>query len=135
MKNNKPRVAILGAGIMGSSTALSIARNGIEVSLFDSKSEPFSGASKWNEGKIHLGYLYASDTSMKTARRVIPGGLAFKQLTETLIGTSIEPAITTVDDTYLCHRNSVVGPDAMEAYYNSVTKLLKEYPDASGLCR
>jgi hypothetical protein len=117
---------------MGSSTALYLAREGNEVSLFDEKSYPLAAASRWNEGKIHLGYLYASDTSMNTARKVLPGGLAFKRLTEELIGTSLDPAITPTDDTYLCHRNSVVGPDAMEAYYKSVSEMVREQPDASG---
>ena len=55
------RVAVLGAGIMGSSTALYLARAGIQVDLFDAADRPFSGASRWNEGKIHLGFLYAND--------------------------------------------------------------------------
>lgn len=128
----KRRVAVLGAGIMGSSTALYLARDGVEVSLFDAKSNPFSAASRWNEGKIHLGYLYASDTKLNTVRKVLPGGLAFKSMTEDLIGTSIETAVTPTDDTYLCHRDSVVKPDAMQAYFKAVSKLVSEHPDAAG---
>jgi len=56
----RPTVAILGAGIMGSSTALFLARRGAAVTLFDAAPAPFSCASRWNEGKIHLGFLYSS---------------------------------------------------------------------------
>ena len=79
-------VAVLGAGIMGSATALLLARGGARVVLFDRAPRPFAGASRWNEGKIHLGHLYAADPSLQTARCVLPGGLAFKPLKRPLIG-------------------------------------------------
>jgi glycine/D-amino acid oxidase-like deaminating enzyme len=49
------RIAILGAGTMGASTAVMLARRRFLVEIFDLASQPFSGASRWNEGKIHLG--------------------------------------------------------------------------------
>lgn len=67
MKKTK-RIAILGAGIMGSATALFLARRGHLVSLYDAADSPFSAASRWNEGKIHLGYIYSADPSLKSAR-------------------------------------------------------------------
>ena len=85
-----PRVAVLGAGIMGSSTALFLARAGCEVVLIDKASSPMGAASRWNEGKIHLGFLYAADPSTNSAARMIPGGLAFKALTEELIGSHLD---------------------------------------------
>src|SRR3954469_8577093 len=69
------RIAVLGAGIMGASLALFLARRGFDVCLFVRESAPLAGASRWNEGKIHLGYVYAADASLKTAPSVIPGGL------------------------------------------------------------
>lgn len=125
----KPRIAILGAGIMGSSLALFLARKGADVTLFDKAKEPFSAASRWNEGKIHLGYLYAADPSLRTAEHVMPGGLKFRPLVEELLETSIEPAITQENDIYLCHRNSVVKPEAMESYMQQVTQKLHTHPD------
>jgi len=79
MMVKKPRVAILGAGIMGGSTALYLASKGVDVSLFDAASEPFSAASRWNEDKIHLGYLYSCDTSLHTARKILPDNLAYQK--------------------------------------------------------
>src|SRR5687767_3512683 len=84
--NSLMRVAVLGAGIMGCSAALCLAQRGARVTLLDAAAQPCTGASRWNEGKIHLGYLYAADPSMATARRVLDGGLAFKPLIERLIG-------------------------------------------------
>ena len=123
-------VAVLGAGIMGSSVALFLARRGFHVTLLDAANQPFSGASRWNEGKIHLGHLYAGDTSMQTARAVLAGGLAFKSLTEELIGCSLREATTPEDDIYLVHRESVASPEATARYYETVTELARNHPQS-----
>lgn len=124
------RIAVLGAGIMGCSLALYLARRGAQVSLFDAAAQPFTAASRWNEGKIHLGYLYSADPSLRTAAHVLPGGLLFRPLVEDLLSTSLDPVITQGDDVYLCHRQSVVPPDAMAAYTQQVTERVRAHPDA-----
>jgi hypothetical protein len=124
-------VAVLGAGIMGSAVALFLARCRVRVTLFDAANQPFSGASRWNEGKIHLGYLYVADPSLDTARRLVSGGLAFKALTQELIGCSLDQAITPWDDTYLVHRDSVVGPEATGRYFDAVASLVSSHREAS----
>lgn len=124
----RPRVAVLGAGIMGASTALFLARRGSRVSLFDEAHAPCAGASRWNEGKIHLGFLYAGDSSLRTAERVIPGGLAFKDLVEELTGCSIDRAVTASDDIYLIHRDSVVNPAAAAHCFSKIADMLKAFP-------
>src|SRR4051812_26127754 len=121
------RVAILGAGITGCSLALLLARCGVRVTLVDRASAPFGGASRWNEGKIHLGFLYAGDPSLATARKLLPGGLAFRSIVEDLIGRSIELAISTVDDLFLTHRDSVADIEATTAYYRAVDDLIREH--------
>jgi len=126
-----PRIAILGAGIMGTSTALFLARGGARVTLFDAAPVPLAGASRWNEGKIHLGYLYAADPSLHTAERLLPGGLAFRRLIETLVSSPIDQALSEADELYLVHRDSVVDADAAGRYYETVTALAAAHPDAS----
>jgi glycine/D-amino acid oxidase-like deaminating enzyme len=125
-----PHVAILGAGILGSSTALFLVRRGVPVVLFDAAAQPVARASRWNEGKIHLGYLYAGDASLETARRILDGGLAFRTLTEDLIGESLEPATTIDADTCLVHRDSVVSAESAARYYQAVTALVAGHPHA-----
>jgi len=128
-------VAVLGAGIMGCSAALCLARRGARITLLDAAPRPCVGASRWNEGKIHLGYLYAADPSLATARRVLDGGLAFKPLIERLIGQSLEPVTSPDDDIYLVHRRSVVDADDMARYYDAVSALVREHADAASyLC-
>lgn len=124
-------VAVLGAGIMGASTALLLARRGVRVTLVDSAIVPFSAASRWNEGKVHLGYLYAGDRTLATARKLLPGGVTFKAITEELIGCSLDGAITQDDDIYLVHRQSVVDADSTWRYFTAVSELTREHPDAA----
>src|SRR5262245_59623735 len=123
-------VAVLGAGIMGSATGLFLARRGVRVTLFDKADQPFARASRWNEGKIHLGFLYSADPSLETARRVLPGGLAFRPLTEELIGCPLEGAVTPSDDTYIVHRESVTNVDMTERYFRAVAALVADHPAA-----
>jgi glycine/D-amino acid oxidase-like deaminating enzyme len=122
--------AVLGSGIMGSATALFLARRGVRVTMFEASERPFDGASRWNEGKIHLGYLYSASSSLQTAERLLPGGLLFKELTEELTGCALGRVATTQDDTYLVHRDSVTSADAMDRYVQAVTALAASQPDA-----
>ncbi|MGD9905079.1 MAG: FAD-dependent oxidoreductase [Vicinamibacterales bacterium] len=116
-------MAVLGAGLMGAAAALRLARRGCRIALFDRAAAPLDGASRWNEGKIHLGYLYAGDPTLATARRVVAGGVAFRGLVEDLVGTSIAPAIAGEDDIYAVHRDSVVAAGAAASYYERVAAL------------
>lgn len=119
-------VAVLGAGITGCCLALFLARRGVRVSLFDRQPSPMAGASRWNEGKIHLGYLYGADDSLATARHLIPGGLAFKPLMQQLLEQELTDHVTSSDDVFLIHRNSVVGAPRARAYYRAVDALLAD---------
>ncbi len=117
-------VAVLGAGIMGCATALFLAREGFRVTVFDEAPAAMARASRWNEGKIHLGYLYSGDPSLRTARRLISGGLAFRDLVEELTGSSIGEAVSADDDTFLVHRNSVAAPGAVARYFAAMDALI-----------
>jgi hypothetical protein len=129
--SSRSTVAILGSGIMGSSVALYLARNNIRVVLIDASSHPFMGASRWNEGKIHLGYLYGADPTLNTARKLIPGGLNFPILVKELVDHDLNYGkVTSNNDRYLIHRNSVANPDDAFALAKKISKLTQEHPDA-----
>ena len=124
MKN--VRIAILGGGMLGTCTALELARRRRRSTLFEGQSSLLQRASRWNEGKIHLGFLYAGDPTLRTAQRLIPGGLAFAGLVGRLIQRSLDAFVTVEDDIYLVHRESIVAPDAFEAYGTSTAALVRE---------
>ena len=71
------QVAVLGGGLQGCCTALALAESGVRVTLFDRNEQLLSRAAVANEGKIHLGYMYAGDPSLSTARTMMRGALAF----------------------------------------------------------
>jgi len=122
------RIAVLGAGILGSCLALLLARRGHDVTVFDKESEPVACASRWNEGKIHLGYLYGADDSLRTARHILPGSLSFGRVLSELLGADLRPHTTSGDDIYLVHRNSVVDPVTLERTFSRIDELLREHP-------
>ncbi|MDB5506366.1 MAG: hypothetical protein JWR75_1004 [Devosia sp.] len=122
----------MGAGIMGTSTALFLARSGCDVELFDHAAAPMMGASRWNEGKIHLGYLYNADPTLRSATKMLAGGLAFKPLVEQLIGCPIDACMTQHDDIYLVHPESVVSAPQMADYFGRLDSLISGHPDKGG---
>src|SRR4029077_9220616 len=62
------RVGVLGGGLQGCCTALALAERGAEVILFDKNDALLSRVAVANEGKIHLGYMYAGDPTLSTAK-------------------------------------------------------------------
>ena len=68
-------VVVLGAGLTGATAALALARAGVNVVLIDQDQQPMNRASLRNEGKIHLGFVFANDHTLATARLMIEGAL------------------------------------------------------------
>lgn len=122
--------AVLGAGVLGSSTALHLARRGVAVTVFEQASAPFRGASRWNEGKIHLGFLYAGDPTFRTAQALLAAGLDFRDQVERLTGITLDEVTSRSDDHYLVQRNSLVAPEAAGAYFDGVAAMVAGSPDA-----
>ncbi|GAA1055552.1 hypothetical protein GCM10017608_29760 [Agromyces luteolus] len=125
------RVAVLGAGIMGSATAIELARRGLDVTLIDREPAPMSATSRWNEGKIHLGFLYGADPTTATAEHILPGSLVFGDRARELIGAELDGHVTREDDLYLLHRDSVVDADTMRRKFEAIGALVRRHPDAA----
>ncbi|GAA1059437.1 NAD(P)/FAD-dependent oxidoreductase [Agromyces bracchium] len=125
------RVAVLGAGIMGSATAIELARRGLDVTLIEREPAPMSGTSRWNEGKIHLGFLYGADPTTATAEHILPGSLVFSDRARELIGTDLDGHVTREDDLYLLHRDSVVDADTMRRKFEAIGALVRRHPDSA----
>ncbi|MFC4269999.1 FAD-dependent oxidoreductase [Sneathiella chungangensis] len=124
------RIAVLGAGIMGSSLAILLARRGADVTLFNKDDAPMMGASRWNEGKIHLGYIYAGDPTLASARHVLSGGVSFAPIVSDILQTDIRSFSTEEDDIFVLHRDSVVGEGEFKDYHKKLDDLAGSHPDA-----
>jgi glycine/D-amino acid oxidase-like deaminating enzyme len=120
------RVAVLGAGIQGSCVALELARQGVEVDLVDRAGTAMTGASGHNEGKVHLGYVYANDPSRRTARTMIEGGLAFWPLLRTWLGDGLADVTTGEPFFYAVHRDSLLDVPAVETHFADCQAIVAE---------
>jgi glycine/D-amino acid oxidase-like deaminating enzyme len=116
---------------MGCGVAIQLARRGFDVTVYDREPEPMAAASRWNEGKIHLGYLYGADPALSTARHLLTGGLLFADRLRELIDTDLADHVTAHDDIYLVHHDSVVGPEVLRPKFDQISALVREHPDAS----
>ena len=62
---------MLGGGLQGACVALELATHGVPVDLFEGGDRCLTRASAQNEGKVHLGYVYANDHTLSTARTMV----------------------------------------------------------------
>ena len=76
------KIAVIGGGLTGCLAALELAERGHSVVIFDRENDLLLRASTANEGKIHLGYVYAADASFRTAERLIDDALMFNSILE-----------------------------------------------------
>jgi glycine/D-amino acid oxidase-like deaminating enzyme len=123
------RVGVLGGGLQGCCVALSLAQRGIDVTLFDRNDKLLSRAAVANEGKIHLGYMYANDPSYSTARMMMRGALAFAPFFAQHLGLPYDSMTVSRPAAYVVHRDSQRTPDEVSHYIAAVHALIR---DASG---
>lgn len=119
-------VLILGAGLQGAGVALELARRGIPVTLVEQDELALNRASLRNEGKIHLGLLYANDRSRDTAFLQLDGALRFRAIVARWLGPDAEWLVTSTPFHYLVARDSVLAPDTLAAHYREVETRCRE---------
>ena len=119
-------IAILGAGILGACTALELADRGYPVTLFERNAEPFSEASLYNEGKLHLGFVYAADPSFRTAARMIHGAARFMDVLGRWMPRAALRDLPARPFDYVVHRDTMVTVSAIEAHFSRVRQTLEE---------
>ncbi len=120
------RVAVLGGGLQGCATALALADRGVDVVLFDRNEALLSRTAVANEGKIHLGYMYAADPTLATARTMMMGALAFAPFFERHLGIAVDAHATSMPAAYVVHRDSQHDVDEASAYLADVHRLISE---------
>ena len=120
------RVGILGGGLQGCCVALSLAERGIEVVLFDRNDRLLSQAAVANEGKIHLGYMYANDPSHSTARLMMQGALSFAPFFSRHLGLTKGSMKVSRPAAYVVHRDSQRKPEQISQYLASVPAMIRE---------
>jgi hypothetical protein len=120
------RVGVLGAGLSGSLVALQLADAGHDVALVDRQQEALAGASGTNEGKIHLGYVYAADRSGRTARAMARAAATFRPLLERWISRDNFDRALSAPFVYAVPRGSLVSPDDIRGHFEQVSTAVRE---------
>lgn len=120
------RVAILGGGFQGCCIALGLSMRGIGSTIFDRGEKLMSRTAVANEGKVHLGYMYAADPSMRTARTMIEGALSFGPFLSRALERPQSSFVTSQPTIYVVHRDSQSGPDACLHYLSRTHALIVE---------
>lgn len=119
-------VTVLGAGLTGASVALELACRGVPVTLLERDAQPFGRASLRNEGKIHLGLIYANDASLATARLQLQGAMQFSRLLRRWLGSDAGRLRVSTPFHYLVASDSLLQPDRLESHYAEVQRLYDE---------
>ena len=99
----------------GSLAAIGLAQQGYVVDLIDRCPEALSEASFFNEGKVHLGFLYAHDQTWATPRLMIDGAHTFRPIIQMMTGFDVASILST-PFYYAVHRDSLVPVDAFEKH-------------------
>jgi glycine/D-amino acid oxidase-like deaminating enzyme len=120
------RVAVLGGGLQGCCVALALAERGVNTAIFDRNDRLLSRTAVANEGKIHLGYMYANDGSYSTARMMMQGALAFAPFFARHLGLAQGSISISRPAAYVVHRDSQRTADQVSRYLKSVHRLIRE---------
>lgn len=116
-------IIIIGAGLTGCCVALELARRHHNVTLIDQDAIPMNRASLRNEGKIHLGLIYANDNTLKTPRLQLRAALRFGSLLERWIGDRLKLIGISTPFDYLVAQDSLLEPSVLAAFYAQVDKI------------
>jgi glycine/D-amino acid oxidase-like deaminating enzyme len=124
--NDHSDVVVLGAGLQGTGVALELARRGIAVTLFERDERAINRASLRNEGKIHLGLIYANDASLATAHLQLEGALNFRRTIARWIEDESDWLSCSAPFLYLVAPDSIVSADRLAEHYAAVDARCRE---------
>jgi glycine/D-amino acid oxidase-like deaminating enzyme len=110
--------------MVGCCLALSLAGRGARVTLFEREKALLMRAATANEGRIHLGYVYASDPTLATARTMMTGALTFAPLLARHLEIAPEQFQVSEPSIYAVHRASQRSADEFAGYAAAVHAML-----------
>jgi glycine/D-amino acid oxidase-like deaminating enzyme len=118
--------AVIGGGVQGCLAAIELSGRGHQVVLFEGTERLATRASRWNEGKIHLGYLFANDPSLRTARTLIDGATSFAPLLRRYLESDLSTIARSPGFAYAVHRESLLSPEIVGRHLATVHELIDE---------
>jgi glycine/D-amino acid oxidase-like deaminating enzyme len=127
---NKAKIVVIGGGLQGSSVALALASRGYCTTLVEKEFLPMQAASLRNEGKIHLGFIYALDKSGNTRKLMLKGALSFARLLESWCGTVPWNKCKSENFRYANMPDSLLDAEQLEQSYSKLSEELLEVSDS-----
>ena len=120
-------VAIIGGGLQGALAAIACARRGWDVVVFEGRAAILQGASRNNEGKIHLGFTYGLDSTGETQRLLARYGAAFRSALRELLGASATSFALAQEVTYVAANRLAAFGEATDRHFEMVAGLLNDH--------
>lgn len=111
------KIIVIGAGIFGITTALTLSKNGYDVTLVESENDIMSKASKCNHNRLHFGFHYPR--SIKTAKQSLDGYDLFHS-------NFYNSVITDFPNHYLIEKNGKVSKDEFKIFCDELKIDYKE---------
>lgn len=105
---------------------MDLSDSGVSVDLYDRNQSCMTQASLRNEGKIHLGYVYANDRSLRSAVTMAEGAATFAPLLERWLGTPISRLNRSTAFNYAVHRDSIITAPEFETHLLRTHALVAE---------
>lgn len=125
-------VAVVGGGLLGSVAALCAAARGWDVELIEVRTHPLSAASVVNEGKVHLGPVFALGDE-PTHEVMMRGALTFAPLLEEALGVEIDwKKISSDPFDYLVMPSSLLDAAGLAERYVSMNSLFERLSSTLG---
>src|SRR5258708_38460713 len=120
-------IIVLGAGFQGVCVSLALQRQVHAVTLIDKARDCMTRASLRNEGKIHLGFVYANDASFRTSTLMLRSSLAFAGLIEEWLKSRIDwLTLMSHPFVYVIAHDSLLSPESLFANYEQLQKTYQE---------
>src|SRR5690242_17991952 len=118
------KALVLGGGIQGCCIALMLRKHGYEVNLIDKSKDILSRASLNGTGKIHLGFVFGADPSLKTGKSLLLSALYFAPYMEYLLDEKINwDKFKSTNFNYLVAKDSMLSQEQVSAYFQTLQDL------------
>jgi hypothetical protein len=117
---------------MGCCLALELAQRGYRVDLVERASTPMTGASLHNEGKLHLGFVYANDPVKETHGLMARGSMAFSRIIEKLTGFKPVDLAPAQPFHYFVPIDSQLDMNAIDEHFQRVEEAICEIHRRTG---
>jgi glycine/D-amino acid oxidase-like deaminating enzyme len=113
---------IVGGGLQGATIALELAHRGRRSVILDQDDRLVNRASLRNEGKIHLGLIYAADPTFSTASIQLQGALTFAPLLRRWLGARWHDVGISTPFAYLVAQDSLWAPEPLADHYDRLSQ-------------